>query len=74
MNTDTITGYSQTFSPTSTTWLNAADDRAGAVRPLQRDSSTSRSIAHYWLAGRPSGRPLRFSTGNPQTALFPSIP
>ena len=23
MNYDTITGYSQTFSPTSTTWLNA---------------------------------------------------
>ena len=36
MNSDTITAYSQTFSPTSTTLAERTDHRAGAVRSLQR--------------------------------------
>ena len=35
-NTDVVTGFNQTFSPTSTTWLTPTADPAGTVREDQR--------------------------------------
>ena len=35
-NTDVVTGFNQTFSPTSTTWLTPTGYSAGAVREDQR--------------------------------------